>query len=101
MKAISISIMIQDFKTCYEPQLIRYVESAGPNRGDIKSALYMYGVSNAARDTIQKGSPGVSGKKINNWKYRGLLPVVDTDHGTIRTLKISHIIGYQDYIVKH
>jgi hypothetical protein len=99
MKYIAINIMIAELKQSTEPVLIRYIKSSGTGRGSVQTGLFMYGTG--TREHFNRPTTGVSGKKPGNWKYQGLLPVIDTDKGEIRTLKISHIIGYKDYIVKH
>lgn len=91
--------MIAELKQATEPVLIRYIKSSNPDRGTVQSGLFMYGTG--TREHHTRETSGVSGKLRGNWKYQGLLPVIDTDRGEIRTLKISHIIGYKDYIVMH
>lgn len=99
MKSININIFINEFKVGTDPVLLKYVKSSSPGIGEIRSGLFMYGISvhSAKSEALNIGRL----PERNKWKYLGLIPVVNMDTGELQTLKLSHIIQYKDMSVVH
>ncbi|MBK9391952.1 MAG: hypothetical protein IPN68_17840 [Bacteroidetes bacterium] len=101
--AMSINVMLHEFKLATEPQFIQYVRSTGKERGTVKTGYYLYG-SNGSKllessgkfETFRKFK---SGRAL--MKHTGLMPVWNTEKRQRETLFVPNIVGYGNYLVRH
>jgi hypothetical protein len=80
-----------------KPLKIRFVRSTGQKAGSIKECLCIYG----AKDNADKVMPTKT-RKSTIHKINFTIPLISVMEGNKPiTPLISHIIGYEDYIVRH
>jgi hypothetical protein len=100
--AMSINVMLHEFKLATEPQFIQYVRSTGKERGTVKTGHYLYG-SAGKKEELPESSK-LSGSLNSGralMKHTGLIPVWNTESRQRETLFIPNIVGYGQYLVRH
>jgi hypothetical protein len=80
-----------------KPFRIRFVRSTGANAGSIKEAMCIYGMKPNRDGVVTKSSKS---RPLHKISFTIPLISVMEDHKPLTPL-ISHIIGYEDYIVRH
>jgi len=95
---MTIEQALLHIRTNKEPFTIRFVVSSGKNKGSIKTMHAMNGVPKP-NGPHPEGIKNVPSKKV--MKHEALLPLTDLRTNTLATPKISHIISYNKFNVKH
>lgn len=81
-----------------KPFSLTWVRSTGKNRGSLKS------VDQAVRGTSKgynRKEPHKQSRRSREWVERGILPITDSQSNQFMTVKISHIVAYNGYQVRH
>lgn len=95
---MTIEQALLHIRTSKEPFTIRFVVSSGKNKGSIKTMHAINGVPkpNALNASAEKNVPS---KKV--MKHEGLLSLTDLKTNTLATPKISHLISFNKFNIKH
>lgn len=100
--AMSINVMLHEFKLATEPQFIQYIRSTGKERGTVKTGYYLYGSNGRKEELLESSELSKSLKPVRAlMKHTGLIPVWNTEKRQRETLFIPNIIGYGQYLVRH
>jgi len=89
-----------------EPFNLVFVRGSGKRRGSIKIVRCIYGVKNPRDpgESINQENTKAQARiymEKKSWKENGQIPVVELETGRMITPLISHIIGFNEYKIKH
>lgn len=102
MDTIPIAQVLSEIRSSTDqtqPFLIVFVKSTGRSRGAVRTIARCIKGLPSRKDPIAKGG---TGQGQINYKERDVIPLIDIEDGhSLKTIRISHIIGYNHYTVIH
>jgi hypothetical protein len=96
---MTIEQALLHIRTSTEPFTIRFVISAGKNKGSIKTMHAINGAPKPNPVQIPGDQKSVPSKKV--MKHEGMLTLTDLRTNTLATPLISHLISFNKFNIKH